>query len=115
MENVAPSQIPGPPNIMASQPSQSSNSSGKGSMIAAAVCFVVAALAIFIALGSYGKASKLQSDLDDQNSNVSRLDKQLTVLGKPLAYVQEQIDSSKYQAVFLGSGQVYFGKITHID
>ena len=33
----------------------------------------------------------------------------------PRSQLSTQIDSSKYQAVFLSSGQVYFGKLTAVD
>ena len=113
MEESTSNQIPGPPKIMASQPISIPQSKVK--TIALVIAPILAFVGMFIAMSAYGKASKLKSDLDEQNIKVAKLDKRLTAIDAPLTYVQEQIEKDKYQAVFLAGGQVYFGKITHID
>lgn len=72
-------------------------------------------LIIGLAAATVYQTSQLNTVKKDVATKEDDLNKRLKTLEEPNKYVQEQINKDKYQAVFLNNGQVYFGKITHID
>lgn len=80
---------------------------------------VLLILIIVLLISSLGLAYYQTRQLSDTKKSVSGTladtDKRLTALEAPAKYVQGQVEKDKFQAVFLNGGQVYFGKITHID
>ena len=71
-------------------------------------------IAVSLGLGVY-QTKKLSDTKKSFELKTAAADKRIAALEAPAKYVQEQVEKDKLQAVFLGSGQVYFGNITHID
>ena len=72
------------------------------------------AVAVVLALAIIGLGVMTQSQSSKAATKVTALEKRLKTLEATDNYAGAQVDSSRYQAVFLNTGQVYFGKITKI-
>ncbi|HET7320473.1 MAG TPA: hypothetical protein VFI84_02715 [Candidatus Saccharimonadales bacterium] len=72
-----------------------------------ALLVVVAAVAIWLALSAQSQAKKATKAAADMNARVTKIE-------TADKYVGTQINADENQAVFLSTGQVYFGKITHL-
>jgi len=79
------------------------------------ILIVLLTIVAFIALTSYLQANSLNKTKKDLNQKVTTLQKQVDGLEAPTKYVQDQIKTGQIQAVFLASGQVYFGNIIRLD
>lgn len=76
--------------------------------------FMVPILIAFLFIAGYlvREITGVKSTL---NEKVEQQDNRLIKLEQPVKHLNDQVEKDKFQAVFLAGGQVYFGKITHID
>jgi hypothetical protein len=86
---------------------------GRRQIVFAVFISILALLALGLALSGLLAASK-KSDKNEQAAQAYSMDKRLAVLEAASSYTEKQVDKDRGQAVFLSSGQVYFGKITKI-
>jgi len=82
-------------------------SSSPVNLIVITVLALVALTAIGLAIYAQSQAQKATKAANDMNARVSKIE-------NADRYVGSQVNPQENQAVFLSSGQVYFGKITHI-
>lgn len=71
---------------------------------------VIPLLIAFLFISGY-----LVYEITGVDQKTSEINKRVTALEQPSKYVNSQVEKDKFQAVFLSNGQVYFGKINHID
>lgn len=79
---------------------------------------VMMVLVVGLAAG-LGLVVKQQSDTKtsakNQAAQVQKIEERTNALETAGQFTEKQVDESKYQAVFIAGGQVYFGKITEIN
>jgi hypothetical protein len=77
---------------------------------AAATAIILAVLALVATGGAFAADSSKAPKTD--TAKVSSLENRVKLLEEADQYSEKQVDKTRYQAVFLSNGQVYFGKIT---
>src|ERR1044071_7238063 len=101
-----------PPVPPASTVPASSTSSSRSGLHKIAT--IVIGILVFVALGAALTAILLTTNKADKTQQTST-EKRIAAIEDAEKYTEKEVDKSRYQAVFLASGQVYFGKITEIN
>ncbi len=86
-------------------------SSGKTAVFA--VIFIVALAALGLAAFGLVTTNK-KVNKTEQAAQVESSQKRIAALEEADKYTEQQVDKERYQALFLSTGQVYFGKITAV-
>jgi hypothetical protein len=105
--NSRPAAFASPPTP--TPPNKPSTGASKAPII---IVSVLVCIALGLAVASLaivsGKADKAAE------TKIKAVDKRVAAIEEADKYTEKQVDNNRYQAVFLSSGQVYFGKITEI-
>ena len=95
------------PNLNNQQPTlKKSRSLTPLLLLLVAVALILSAAALSV--------SSTKADKQKQADITASLEKRLKVIEAENSYTAQQVDKTKYQAVFLTDGHVYFGKITKV-
>jgi hypothetical protein len=110
--NSTPQQYQPPSVLPPASPAQSQVSGphiSANRKVFATIISVLVFLALVLAL-----VSLLMVDKKVDKTEQANIEKRLSAIEEEDKYTEQQVDSDRFQAVFLSSGQTYFGKITEV-